>query len=291
MTTDVCLIDSNGHQLAVRRPEPGSTGPNVAFIHGITGDVTFWDHLVPAEIKQTTRWASFSLPCHAPSTPGDGFSREDVTPEMFARVIGDAIRKVFGGEPVHLVGWSTGGFSALVVAACCPEIVASVCSISGFVRGNWGSTLGLMQRLSRLGPVGRFSFTTAMKLLAQNGWVFSLIFSRFAATTNIKSDSLFRESLSHLKSGFAALDFRLIGYLFGGLRTIDATSLVQSVTKPALVIGGVEDPIIRIDETRYVASLLDNHELVELPACGHLFYCEAAERIWPRVDEWIRAHS
>ncbi|MFK7819515.1 MAG: alpha/beta fold hydrolase [Planctomycetaceae bacterium] len=290
MTGDVRLIETNGHKLAVCGPS-ATTGPNVAFIHGITCDVTFWDHAIPDDIKQTMRWASFSLPCHSPSEAPSDFAASDVTAEMFAKVIGDAIKEVFGGERVHLVGWSTGGFSALLVAASYPELVVSVTSISGFARGTWGSLLGVMQRTARLGPVGRFSFTVAMKSLARNRMAFALVFSAFASSSKIKSNEVFRSALANLRDGFLALDFRLIGLLFGRLRGIDATQVVQNVTAPTLVIGGIDDPIIRIEETRHVASLLTDHELVELPACGHLFYCEAADSIWPRVDEWIQGHD
>lgn len=288
--TDVRLIPFDGHQLAVQFSD--GSGPNVAFIHGITGDVTFWENVTPEGFKARTRWASFSLPCHAPSTAPDDFGMTDVSPRLFADLIANGIRDVFKGEPVHLVGWSTGGFSALTVSACHPDLVASVTSIAGFVRGNWGSTLGMMQRIALMGSVGRIAFSMAMKSLARGEGTFRTVFSAFAANSNsIRSNSDFLSSLIHLRDGLSKLDFKLMACLFGALRKIDASQLARNIVAPTLLIGGVEDPIIRISETRHVASLLQNAELVELSDCGHLFYCEAGEQIWPRVEEWIQTHG
>lgn len=285
------LVPVNGHQLAVSAARGAVAGPRVVFVHGITGDVDFWDDVVPPEIEESMRWATVSLPGHFPSTVPDGFSSSDVSSHFFADSIAAAVRHLFPNERVHLVGWSTGGFSSLATAARFPDLVASVTSVSGFARGKWGSWLGMMQTLARGGPVGRFAFRSGMKGMAINGAVFERIFAAFAANAaDVRTNPIFRESLVPLRSRFSRLDFGVMCSLFDGLRGVDATALFANVIAPTLVIGGKDDPVISIEETRHVASAVPNHTLEEIANCGHLFFCEAGERIWPRIIEWIRQH-
>ncbi len=285
----VRTISVNGHQLGVLGPI-GDGGTNVVFVHGITGDVEFWDDQIPQDLRGECRWAAISLPCHYPSTPPDTFASRDITPEMFADTIGAAIRELFGGNRVHLVGWSTGGFSSLVVAARHPDLVASVTSISGFARGKWGNSLGMMQRIARLGLPGRLVFRYCFWSLSWYSYAFRIVFAGLGAR-GVGANPLFTSGLKTMQSRFARLNFGHMALLFGRLSGIDTSSLIRNVVAPTLVIGGVDDTIIPIQETRYVASLLGSHELEEIPDCGHLFYCEAPDQIWPRVTEWIQQHN
>ncbi len=285
------LLSAAGHQLAVIEPDTDATGPNVVFIHGITGDVNFWMNVLPGEIEVGMRWSSVSLPGHFPSTVPDGFSRSDVGSDMFADCIGDAIRQLYPNERVHLVGWSTGGFSSLVTAAKFPDLVASVSSISGFARGKWGNRLGNMQALARAGAVGRLAFRSGMRGMAINPVVFKSIFAGFSANPRkTKADAAFCDSLEPLRARFSRLDTNVMSLLFAGLHGTDASATIGNVTAPSLIIGGEADPIIPLSETQHVASLVRESTLVEVADCGHLFFCEAAERIWPRIIEWIRQH-
>ena len=285
------LLTAADHQLAVIEPAAKATGPNVVFIHGIMGDVDFWTDVIPGEIAAGMRWSSISLPGHFPSTVPDGFSQCDVGPGMFADCIGDAIRQLYPNERVHLVGWSTGGFSSLATAAKFPDLVASVSSISGFARGQWGNRLGNMQALARAGAVGRLAFRSGMRCMAINAFVFRNICAGFSADSRtVKASPAFCDSLEPLRARFARLDMHVMSLLFAGLHATDASLAIRNVTAPSLIIGGEADPIIPISETRHVASLVPEATLVEVPGCGHLFFCEAAERIWPRIIEWIRQH-
>lgn len=288
-TDGIRTVTVNGHQLGVFGPI-GDCATNVVFVHGITGDIELWDEILPEDLRDICRWAAVNLPCHHPATPPPGFDVEDVTPEMFADTIGGAIRELFGGDRVHLVGWSTGGFSSLVVAARHPDLVASVTSISGFARGKWGNSLGMMQLIARMGLPGRLVFRYCLWSLSWFFYSFRVVFSGLGAR-GVNRNPAFTSSLKVLQSRFARLNFGLMALLFAGLRKVDASLLVQNVVAPTLVIGGTDDTVIRIEETRHVASLLNESQLVEIPDCGHLFYCEAPDQVWPRVTEWIQQHN
>jgi pimeloyl-ACP methyl ester carboxylesterase len=127
--------------------------------------------------------------------------------------------------------------------------------------------------------------------MAINPFVFKNIFAGFSANSRtVKADPSFCDSLEPLRARFSRLDMRVMSLLFAGLHGTDASPTIRNVTAPSLIIGGEADPIIPISETRHVASLVPESTLVEVADCGHLFFCEAPERIWPRIIEWIRQH-
>ena len=285
--SEVCrLVECRDHRIAVSGPFGEEHLPAVVFIHGVTGSVGFWKEVLPAEVKQQFRWASVSLPCHYPSEPiGDDMVVDEAA---FADNLADAIRSLFDGQPVHLVGWSTGGFSSLLIASQHPDLVTSVTSINGFIRGNWGNTLGMMQVVAKLGKVGNFGFQQTMKFLAKSKFTYQLILSGLASWSN---SNKVKALISGFHQDYRQHDLSQMAKLFAGIRDIDATSMLKEIKAPCLVIGGTKDSVISPKETRHIAAHLERVELVEVAGCGHMFYCEAPETIWPKVTNWIKQHQ
>lgn len=265
-------------------------GPNVVFMPGILTGVSFWPSLLPNSIAETMRWASLSLPCHFPSTAPNDFTASDVTAELFSQCLSTCIRNIFDGEPVHLVGWSTGGFAAFALAGQHPELVTSVTAISGFARGKWGSLPGLLQHIARAGRIGRFVFKTDLRLMARFPRLLTFLYSMLASKQQSVETPPLSQWIPGMRECIARSNATHLSYLFAGMRQIDISHTVQQIQCPSLIIAGEQDRVIRMNETRYLSSLLREHDKMQIEKCGHLFFWECPEKIWPRLSSWINAH-
>lgn len=287
-------IDVAGHRIAALLRGSDSRLPAVIFIHGITASIDFWPAVLDSDADQF-RSCSLSLPGHWPSTTSAAFSQTDVTCQLFAEIVGTAAATFFAGETPHLVGWSTGGFAALAAAAEYPAAFASVCSISGFARGQWGDLLGLLQWLA----AANWSQSLCRRILTQLGrspWLLDRILNRFCGTRAIRRSCT---TVGHdaAQAGWNSLhaaarqnDPRVLTSLLHGLRAVDLTNRLPLITVPTRIIGGAADPVIRPDEARHLASNLDSAELVAVAECGHMFFAEAREEVLNLVSGWIRSH-
>ena len=162
-----------GQRLAVRPANVQLPGTPVIFIHGITANVDLWEPSLPESIRDGRRWYSLSLPGHHPSqidlaTFG---SWDVVTPALWADWYEQAISQLVGDQPVDLVGWSTGGFTGLTLAAHYPQRVRSLLSISGFAIGRWLGWLGFFQRLS-LSSFTRWGVRSGIRMVGKRRWLF-----------------------------------------------------------------------------------------------------------------------
>lgn len=295
-STSYRLIAARSHRLAVRQSASegiaaahSDTAP-IVLLHGFSGSVDFWPSVWPAYLDGTRRWACISLPGHAPSEVPSQFGPQDVNADTLVAVIGDVINELYPETGVHLVGWSTGGFAALALAATRPARVLSVASLCGFARGQWGDLLGLMQRLARSGPVGRGLLRAGLRRVAAQRWLYGRVMKRFAARTLSWTEPN-RGWLESHHAAFAAHDPQTLTALLGGLRPIDITDWLQRIEAPTLVIGGTHDPVIPLQETHHIASHVRGSELLELPDCGHLFFAEAGSLVFERLEGWLEARG
>lgn len=114
---------------------------NILLLHGALGTKRQLANLADSLDHATCRSITFTG--HGES----GIPPQGLSFELFLRDIDLALEKV--GGPVHLVGYSMGGYVALLWAAAHPQRVASVCAI--------GSKLvwtpeGLQKELKRMDP-------------------------------------------------------------------------------------------------------------------------------------------
>ncbi len=121
------LIPVDGHQIATLTHNMEKAGPLVVFIHGITSSVALWpDLLEGTALLETSRCLSVSLPGHWPSSFPSGLTTDKISANLFAQTLRAAIEFHDQVSPVHLAGWSTGGFAALVLAAD-PDFAIEFC--------------------------------------------------------------------------------------------------------------------------------------------------------------------
>ncbi len=287
MKSDLQFIHHGGYRVAVLPGNPQARGTPLVFLHGIAGSVDFWPALLPPNLKQRRRWYSIGLPGHYPGafSTTAGFSSE-VTPELFAEILSVVLRRLFSSQPVALIGYSTGGFAALNLAAREPKLVESVFSISGFSVGKWHGILGLLQKLAGLGHLGSRASATLWSLITSNPALFRKLL--LSTAQQLEAHSFTRDSLI----GIVEHDARqqnpvVLSELVARIRQFDIRPMLGAIRVPTLIAAGDCDPIVSYQHTRELASAISNAELVTFHGVGHLFFVECLDEYQRLLEDWI----
>ena len=98
------------------------TGEPIIFVHGLTGDSSYWTHQVEAFAKKNYRAITYS---RRYNFPNDNQSRPNHSAAVDAEDLAGLIRKL-GLKKTHVVGFSFGGYSALLLAIKHPELVQTL---------------------------------------------------------------------------------------------------------------------------------------------------------------------
>lgn len=278
----------DGHEVAVLVANESAAGAPLVFLHGILTSIDIWPAIIPPEVRDARRWYALSLPGHFPGKFPPGFRRDEITSEMFTRVIGGAIAQVAPGEPVIVIGWSTGGFSALNLAAQDPDCVKAVMSISGFARGRWGSWFGLIQRLARFPVRSRRAADSVSRLLNSSKRLLEWFCLRGAAQKSLARQSPeWPAVLACLRNSGQNLDATAMTDLFARFRDIDISESLRRIRAPVLIVAGQRDPYVTGAETQHLVSLMPRAETRLVPDAGHMFFAEYRD-VWRELlPDWL----
>lgn len=281
-------IPIEGHTLAVLPINPGATGEPVILVHGITGSIATWNiNPLPFVLEQGPCYA-LSLPGHFPAAFPADFKQEQLTPEMMARVMAEAIRQTVGERPVTLMGHSTGGFAILNIAARYPQMVRRVVSISGFAHGQWTGFLGFYQRLVRLGWGGKSIYKTLYRWAGSSPGVFRTILRIYANDAKaMYAHPDMTQVVERSLPDFRQLDLDAMVQYFSVMPKVDITSLLPKIHAPTLAITGDRDPIVPPDESRKIASLVPIAELALIQGAGHLPFLERPVDYGAALSKWL----
>jgi pimeloyl-ACP methyl ester carboxylesterase len=280
-------LDTHGQRLAALPMGERRAGEPLILLHGVTHSVYFWAP-DPFYGELGPCW-SLSLPGHFPaSAPAD--LRQPLTTEQVIEPLAAAIGQLYD-RPATLIGISTGGFAALALAARYPQLVRRVISISGFARGRWIGSFGMLQAAARGGPLGEAIFRgtagmagrseLALRMImatAGPGWSYGPI-ARYPYL-----DAVLRAMLPAL----AGLDADAMLAYFAAMPAIDIGPLLPTIAAPTLLIAGGRDPIVPTDESRRAAAAIPNATLKIFPHAGHLPNFEHYPEFRQLVSAWLR---
>lgn len=270
------------HRIVVIDGRAGRSGPPLVFLHGFALSASLWPYLLRGTPLDEFPWISLGLPGHFPSEVPPGFGREDVSIELFSDCVTVPVRQYFGETPVHLVGWSTGGFASLAAAAREPELVASVVSLCGFARGRWGAHLGTMQKLAKR-RLTSSALVTAMRLHGRS----RILFKSFLRSLARRRLEISPELLEILFNDYRRHDMRVMSELLAGIRILDLSPQLKNVKAPVLILGGEADKAIRPKEARHLHEHLPGSQLHEFPGMGHMFFAEKLAGTLGQIEQWI----
>lgn len=206
---------------------------------------------------------------------------------MFSEVLNAALRELVGEQPIGLVGYSTGGFAALNLAARQPERVARVLSLAGFAVGRWQGLLGRLQSLAARGRMGRTLFAGGFRALVSNTSLFNQCLLMHSARAIDRQSALTSRLLAGAAADARRQDPAAMADLFAHIRRFDIRPLLSQIQAPVVIAGGERDPVIPFQETRALAAAIPQAKLVPLAGVGHLFHLEGAGEFQRLLSDWI----
>lgn len=283
MEPELRFIQCGTHRVAVLSGNSQAPGTPLIFLHGIAGSVHFWPELLPPSVRNHRRWHSIGLPGHF---PGDSSASDNFTAEAFADVLATVIRTLTPRQTVALIGYSTGGFAALNLAASAPELVSRVLCISGFAVGKWRGPLGRLQSLASHGRMGRSLYAAFWKMFTFNSHVCRrLIWLNAARSRSSATDTepLLNRVVQDTQQQRAAV----LARMFVSIRRFDIRLLLREIQVPTLIAGGNCDPIIPYQHTCELASMIRGAELITFRGVGHLFFVECVELFQEMLEDWV----
>ncbi|MEM8859916.1 MAG: alpha/beta hydrolase [Chloroflexota bacterium] len=283
------ILEVSGHQIAAILHNPEVDSLPVAFIHGITSSNQFWS-VGQFDWMQDRKWVALGLPGHFPSKFPDDFVSTDLTGELVGQLLWEALDQLIGEQPVIIGGHSTGGFAAVVMASQRPNQVKGLFSLSGFVSGKWIGPLGLLQRFSRAGLLGRFLFRANFRLLATSEKLF-LFGIRFYAE-NVKGlydCPTLRPTIKLSYPDYQKLSRNAMLSWFSRMPDIDMHACLDQITAPSLVLHGREDPIVPFSQGKLIADKIPNAKSYFLDHCGHVPMCEQKAKYEEALGGWLQS--
>ena len=271
------LVTTQGHVVAADVHLRDDPRPPVVFLHGILTTVAVAADLFAAPERES--WIALSLPGHYPGRLAPGTRPEALDADRFADLAEAALTAVVGSRPVIAVGWSTGAFAALALAARHPQRVAAVASLAGFARGSrlTGSIawLGWLAR-GTIGAAGlRSGLWAAGRLPGLHHAIIRTCAADHRAAVSIPPDLLDR-----LQREFARHAPADLAVVLAALATLDIDERLRHIQAPAWIAAGGRDPLVPLDEARRLAAGIPGATLTVYEPGGHLVFHE-----WPNLRD------
>jgi pimeloyl-ACP methyl ester carboxylesterase len=280
------LHEVRGQQIAARMggPDPGRP---IVFLHGILGSLDVWSPTLPPQIRNGRRWILLSLPGHYPGAWPDGFDSEVNISRMFADALAETIERLVGDRAVELVGWSTGGFAALSLAVHYPERVAGVMSISGFADGHWHGPMGAFQKLAACGRMGRLGCRLILRLVSSHRGLFLRVARRLMCARHFRrNDLVARRTMARLHLALCRHQIPALVDLIQCFPQCNIRPQLSQMRQPALIVGGLHDPLMPASQTKALASAIPGAVLEIVEDVGQFLFLENTRRYWRLLNEW-----
>jgi pimeloyl-ACP methyl ester carboxylesterase len=269
------LVSNQGHVVAADVHLRGDPRPPVVFLHGILTTVAVAADLFAAPEHES--WIALSLPGHYPGRLAPGTRPAALDADRFADLAEAALTAVVGDRPVIAVGWSTGAFAALALAARHPQRVAAVASLAGFARGSrLTGSIAWLAWLARgvIGAAGlRSGLWAAGRLPALHHAIVRTCVADHRAAIGLPPDALDR-----LHREFARHDPADLAVVLAALPTLDLDERLRHIRAPAWIAAGGRDPLVPLDEARRLAAGIRAASLSVYETGGHLAFHE-----WPAL--------
>jgi pimeloyl-ACP methyl ester carboxylesterase len=212
------------------------------------------DHLRTPSLPWFMIRHKLGFPVRAPYTLDD----------MAADTVG--LMDALGIAKAHIVGVSMGGMIAQVVAGRFPERVLSLASIMSTTgaRGLPGPTPAARNALLRRPPRGAYSPEHRDALVRHFVGVYKAIGSPGYPMTQEDMEIRIRRGLDR-----SIHPIGFIRQIMAIGASPDRSPMLRGIDKPALVVHGVDDPLVPIACGRDTAAKIPGATLVEVPGMGH----------------------
>ena len=253
-------------------------------IIGLADQLIHWDDSLCEDlanrghyvIRFDNRDSGLSTKCDG-SVPGRGCSPTYSLDDMAGDAIG--LLDALGIPRAHLCGASMGGMIAQCAAIRYPSRVLSLTSIY--------STTG-NRSLPRPNPdVMDLLLTPAPK--DREGYVeYMVLFLRMTAGKGFVFDEAYARRISQRAYDRAFCPEGTARQLKAIANQTDRRQALATLTVPALVVQGTDDPLVAVEAGKDTADAIPGARLLLIEGMGHDLACGGA---WPRIAEAVAAHT
>jgi pimeloyl-ACP methyl ester carboxylesterase len=237
--------------------------PPALLIHGLGGHAEDWRNLTHWVIMAHRRVYVPDLPGYGRSDWPKNFSYS--IPDEAAAMVG--FMDALGLKRVDLAGWSMGGWVAQQIAIDHPDRVATLMLFD---------SAGLHEQPAW--DVALFTPTTA----AQLDQLDALLMPHPPQVPAFIARAMLRKSREH-----AWVMHRAMDSMMTGKSTTDKD--LPKLKMPVLLAWGSEDKIIPVTEGEQMHKLMPQSELEVVKGCGHLAPVQCADRMGPKVEQFLKA--
>ncbi len=286
------FVESEGHRLAYLSVNEHLAGENeqpaIVFIHGILASVNFWRDCVPPSFKEDRAWYSLSLPAHHPSIVPPDFEPEQVNEQWFFRLMNGALKELLGDKKAIVIGHSTGGFSALILAIHQVPNVMGIVSVGGFHSGKWGGVEGQLVKLAGLGKWAKslfvFNIALARRIhLIQRVFASLLAYNRKA----YRASPLSQRMLENIQPNTRQQDPAALFPLFNGIGPLDIADQLHAISMPCYIFAGSHDPVVPAQQSLVLAGEIPHAKAVVFRNVGHMPFMEDTEAYFHALEQAV----
>jgi pimeloyl-ACP methyl ester carboxylesterase len=246
------------------------SGPAVLLVHGLGGDRTVWNDVIPVLTAQA-RVLAPDLRGHGRSPPSDtpSFGFAELEADLVAFLDARAVTRA------HVVGLSAGGFLALQLALDRPDrveslsLVATAAQCDGHTRAVWDE----WARVYREEGADAFVLRL-LKDLYSPGWLDEHL-----------------DLVDRVRAQWRDRDFRAAVAWGAAARGFDVRPFIGRVRAPALVVHGLDDRVVDVAHARFLRQAIRPGELKLLPETGHMVPVERPAESAEAIRAWVAARS
>lgn len=258
-------------------------GMKTVLIHGMVMSPAFWSCFAPSIVREG-RTAAYPLPGHNPWRLDD--LTQGLTTAAIVNAYAEAIERDFNGEPVTLIGHSTGGFVSLLLARHRPDLVSNVILMGAFACGRFEGQERLASKILRLPVFGRYLFVRLFTRWIGTREAFrwgslECVFDKAAGWETEETIAAMEQVREHLLKSPAAQIAAFVSWM-SQTSVIDELPLIDV---PVLNIIGGSDAIVPPLHQIHLSGRLPRAHTVILDKVGHLPMAEARDK----VDQLIGA--
>ena len=243
-------------------------GPAVLLLHGVGGNHTVWNDVIPGLAKEFLVVAP-DLRGHGgtPAPPDSRFT--------FSELMGDIVRLLDdqGVKTAHLVGLSGGALLALRMTLERPDRVRSLTMVSGSAYAD-AHTRAIAERwsetYSKEGP-DRFALRM-LKDLYYPDWI----------EANLDFADALREQVKHQDFGPAVKWAKAMG-------AFDERSRVASVARPTLIVQAMDDAVVDASHGRILRQSIPGAKIRIFAETGHIIPVERPQEFLEAVLTFLRS--
>lgn len=255
-------------------------------INGYSGSQQAW----AAEIEYLSTFGqcvTLDLPGHFPAVVPPAYTA--LSSEDLLAMESAALREIASGQPIFVMGHSTGGFVALAFAARHPELVRGVVAFNPVIWGRLAGLLRLAQWLLRHRLYPFFWFLWRITQFSPAMMMFGLTFYVHQRLNHWRNPLAWRLcQQSH--PGYRQQPLRNLAILLLCLWDCDLRPEAHLIHCPVLLINGAHDPIIPAEQGAWLASQVPTVEQHIFPEVGHIAQLEDHAHTRDVVLGWLQKY-